>query len=105
MGRDEKHWPDAEVFRPSRFFADAAFVVRGGGDFGYLPFGSGRRSCPGMQLGLYALELGMAQLLHCFDWSLPAGVKLDMGDVFGLTAPKVVRLTAVPWPRLPCPLF
>ncbi|CAL5052931.1 unnamed protein product [Urochloa decumbens] len=108
MGRDEKHWPDAEAFRPSRFAGESADVDFRGGDFRYLPFGSGRRSCPGMQLGMYALELGLANLLHCFDWSLPDGMKpseLDTDDVFGLTAPKAVRLTAVPWPRLSCPLF
>ncbi|CAL5042749.1 unnamed protein product [Urochloa decumbens] len=108
MGRDEKHWPDAEVFRPSRFASESADVDFTGGDFRYLPFGSGRRSCPGMQLGMYALELGLAHLLHCFDWSLPDGMKpseLDADDVFGLTAPRAVRLTAVPWPRLCCPLF
>jgi len=58
MGRDERHWEDADEFRPSRFAGDD--------DFWYLPFGHGRRSCPGMQLGTYALELGLANLLHCF---------------------------------------
>lgn len=74
----------------------------------FLPFGHGRRSCPGMQLGTYALELGLANLLHCFRWSLPDGVApsdLDVSDVFGLTAPRAQRLLAVPWPRLSCPLF
>ncbi|OEL32756.1 Cytochrome P450 84A1 [Dichanthelium oligosanthes] len=109
MGHDEKHWPDAEAFRPSsRFAVESADVDFRGGDFRYLPFGSGRRSCPGIQLGMYALELGLAHFLHCFDWSPPDGMtpsELDVDDVFGLTAPKAVRLTAVPWPRLSCPLF
>ncbi|XP_072149045.1 cytochrome P450 84A1-like [Setaria viridis] len=109
MDRDEKHWPAAETFRPSRFAEESADVDSSrGGDFRYLPFGFGRRSCPGMQLGMYAVELGLAHLLHCFDWSLPDGMtpsELDADDVLGLTAPKAVRLTAVPRPWLSCPLF
>ncbi|XP_066393274.1 cytochrome P450 84A1-like [Miscanthus floridulus] len=107
MGRDERHWEDADEFRPSRFAGDLSSGA-GDDDFWYLPFGHGRRSCPGMQLGTYALELGLANLLHCFRWSLPDGVApsdLDVGDVFGLTAPRAQRLLAVPWPRLSCPLF
>lgn len=105
MGRDERNWPGANTFRPSRFAEEDAGIDFRGGDFRYLPFGFGRRSCPGMQLGMYAVELGLAQLLHCFEWSLPDGMKpgkLDMDDVFGLTAPKAVRLLAVPTPRLSC---
>ncbi|CAD5174644.1 unnamed protein product [Musa acuminata subsp. malaccensis] len=110
IGRDRDAWKSPNAFRPSRFAlgGDAAAFDFRGSCFELLPFGSGRRSCPGMQLGLYVLELAVAQLLHCFDWSLPAGTKpgdLDMGDVFGLTAPKAVRLMAVPTPRLTCPLL
>ncbi|CAL9076371.1 unnamed protein product [Musa textilis] len=109
IGRDKSAWEDADVFRPSRFApgCEAAALDFKGGCFEFLPFGSGRRSCPGMQLGLHALELAVAQLTHCFSWELPDGMKpgeLDMGDVFGLTAPRAVRLVAVPTPRLTCPL-
>ncbi|CAA0839219.1 Cytochrome P450 84A1 [Striga hermonthica] len=100
-------WEDAESFKPARFLVGGAPDFRGS-DFEFIPFGSGRRSCPGMQLGLYALEMAVAHLLHCFDWELPDGMRpgdLDMGDVFGLTAPCATRLTAVPSPRLLCPLY
>lgn len=107
IGRDKSAWKDADTFRPSRFApgGDAANVDFKGNFFELIPFGSGRRSCPGMQLGLYALELAVAQLAHCFTWELPDGMKpseMDMGDVFGLTAPRAVRLVAVPTPRLSC---
>nr|ASV46327.1 cytochrome P450 84A1 [Lilium regale] len=109
IGRDKTAWKDADQFRPSRFAAggDGEGIDFRGGFFELLPFGSGRRSCPGMLLGLYALELAVAQLVHCFTWELPDGMKpseLDMTDVFGLTAPRAVRLVAVPTPRLNCPL-
>uniref|UniRef100_A0A0D9XLH1 Cytochrome P450 n=1 Tax=Leersia perrieri TaxID=77586 RepID=A0A0D9XLH1_9ORYZ len=108
IGRDRSAWKDADVFRPSRFVAgegEAEGIDFKGGCFEFLPFGSGRRSCPGMALGLYALELAVARLAHGFDWSLPDGMKpseLDMSDVFGLTAPRAVRLSAVATPRLTC---
>ncbi|KAH6799535.1 hypothetical protein C2S51_036019 [Perilla frutescens var. frutescens] len=106
IGRDGTAWEDADEFKPSRFLNDGVPDFKGG-NFEFIPFGSGRRSCPGMQLGLYALEMAVAHLLHCFTWALPDGMKpseLDMGDVFGLTAPRATRLVAVPSPRLLCPL-
>ncbi|OAY82482.1 Cytochrome P450 84A1 [Ananas comosus] len=107
IGRDASAWKDADAFRPSRFAAggDSFDVDFKGNFFELVPFGSGRRSCPGMQLGLHGLELSVAQLVHCFDWALSDGMKpseLDMSDVFGLTAPRAVRLSAVPTPRLNC---
>ncbi|WOL00089.1 hypothetical protein Cni_G08802 [Canna indica] len=109
IGHNKSAWKDADEFRPARFApgGEAADLDFKGNYFEFLPFGSGRRSCPGMQLGLHGLELAVAQLAHCFTWALPDGMKpseLDMGDVFGLTAPRAVRLVAVPTPRLTCPL-
>ncbi|CAA7399783.1 unnamed protein product [Spirodela intermedia] len=107
IGREKSAWKDADSFIPSRFADDPSAPDFKGNCFEFIPFGSGRRSCPGMQLGLYGLELAVAQLLHCFAWELPGGMKpseLDMTDVFGLTAPKAVRLSAVPTPRLACPI-
>lgn len=106
IGRDPGAWEDPESFNPSRFLREGVPDFKGS-HFEFIPFGSGRRSCPGMQLGLYALELCVAHLLHCFTWELPDGMKpgeLDMDDVFGLTAPRKNRLFAVPTPRLRCRL-
>jgi ferulate-5-hydroxylase len=106
IGRDKNSWEDAETFKPSRFLKDRVPDFKGS-NFEFLPFGSGRRSCPGMQLGLYALDISVAHLLHCFTWELPDGMKpseLDMSDVFGLTAPRASRLVAIPTPRLSCSL-
>lgn len=110
IGRQASVWKEAEEFRPARFVpgGEAAAVDFKGNSFEFLPFGSGRRSCPGMQLGLLALELAVAQMAHCFAWALPGGMEpgeLDMGDISGLTSPREVRLVAVPTPRLTCPLY
>ncbi|XP_057749545.1 cytochrome P450 84A1-like [Arachis stenosperma] len=107
IGRDSSAWDEPETFNPSRFLREAAPDFKGS-DFEFIPFGSGRRSCPGMQLGLYTVELTVAHLLHCFNWELPNGMKpedLDMNDTFGLTAPRAVQLVAVPTYRLKCPLY
>ncbi|XP_075655469.1 cytochrome P450 84A1-like [Castanea sativa] len=106
IGRDNNSWEDAETFKPSRFLQEGVPDYKGS-NFEFIPFGSGRRSCPGMQLGLYALDLCVAHLLHCFTWELPDGMKpseMDMNDVFGLTAPRAIRLVAVPTKRVVCPL-
>ncbi|TKY55871.1 Cytochrome P450 84A1 [Spatholobus suberectus] len=106
IGRDKDSWEDPEKFKPSRFLNPGVPDFKGN-NFEFIPFGSGRRSCPGMQLGLYTLELAVAHLLHCFTWELPDGMKpseLDMSDVFGLTAPMASRLVAVPSKRVLCPL-
>jgi ferulate-5-hydroxylase len=106
IGRDPTSWTDPDTFRPSRFLEPGVPDFKGS-NFEFIPFGSGRRSCPGMQLGLYALDLAVAHILHCFTWKLPDGMKpseLDMNDVFGLTAPKATRLFAVPTTRLICAL-
>ncbi|XP_073157388.1 cytochrome P450 84A1-like [Henckelia pumila] len=102
IGRDKNAWDDPNTFKPSRFLEGGAPDFQGS-NFEFIPFGSGRRSCPGMQLGLYALELTVANLCHCFNWTLPDGMKaseLDMNDVFGLTAPRAVQLVAIPSRRL-----
>ncbi|GLT39208.1 hypothetical protein SLA2020_134140 [Shorea laevis] len=107
IGRDKNSWEDPDTFKPSRFLRDGVPDFKGS-NFEFIPFGSGRRSCPGMQLGLYSLDLAVAHLLHCFTWELPDGMKpteLDMNDVFGLTAPRASRLIAIPRKRLICPLF
>ncbi|KAF5177963.1 Cytochrome p450 [Thalictrum thalictroides] len=104
IGRDKTAWDEPDTFKPSRFEKENAADFKGL-NFEFIPFGSGRRSCPGMQLGLYSLELAVAHLVHCFSWELPDGMKpseLDMSDVFGLTAPRAIRLVAVPTPRLQC---
>ncbi|XVE87986.1 hypothetical protein DITRI_Ditri19aG0032100 [Diplodiscus trichospermus] len=73
MARDINVWSkNAKEFFPERFI-DSNVDLRGH-DFQLIPFGSGCRGCPGMQLGLITIHLVLAQLLHCFDWELPEGM-------------------------------
>ncbi|KAG7987415.1 hypothetical protein I3843_03G133000 [Carya illinoinensis] len=101
IGRDPRVWSDAEKFFPERFLGRN--IDLRGHDFQLIPFGSGRRGCPGMQLGLTVVRLVIAQLVHCFDWVLPNNIlptKLDMTEEFGLTVPRAKHLLAIPTYRL-----
>ncbi|XP_012574760.1 cytochrome P450 750A1-like [Cicer arietinum] len=102
IGRDPKIWSDnVDVFYPERFIDNNIDIK--GNDFEMLPFGSGRRGCPGMNLGLVSVKFILAQLMHCFNWELPKGIsieELDMMEQYGLTAPRATHLFAVPKYRL-----
>ena len=63
IGRDKNSWDEPDTFKSSRFLKPGVPDFKGS-NFEFIPFGSSRGSCPGMQLGLYALELTVAHLLH-----------------------------------------
>ncbi|KAK4283067.1 hypothetical protein QN277_000063 [Acacia crassicarpa] len=99
LGRDPKAWPEkTEEFWPERFL-ETEVDFSGRESLMFMPFGTGRRGCPGMQLGLFTVKLVVAQLIRCFRWELPAGMapeNLDMKEKFGLSMPKAEPLLAVP---------
>ncbi|CAN1169648.1 Desmethyl-deoxy-podophyllotoxin synthase [Linum perenne] len=84
-------------------FVDSSLDYKGH-DFQFLPFGSGRRVCPGIQFGIAVVELLLANLLYHFDWKLPGEMKprdLDMDEVFGSTVGRKNDLILVPIPYYP----
>nr|ATG29908.1 CYP750C16 [Taxus chinensis] len=92
MGRDENVWADPLQFNPERFMGKTTDVK--GQDFELIPFGTGRRGCPGISMGLSIVELALAELIHCFDWSVEC--ELNMDEFFGITVPKKFPLFSRP---------
>ncbi|KAL4625360.1 hypothetical protein ACB092_05G019600 [Castanea dentata] len=102
IGRDPTIWDKPNEFYPERFVGRAIDVK--GHDFELLPFGAGRRMCPGYSLGLKVIQSSLSNLLHGFTWSLPENMKtedLNMEEIFGLSTPKKFPLEVVVKPRLP----
>ncbi|GJN31512.1 hypothetical protein PR202_gb19921 [Eleusine coracana subsp. coracana] len=106
IGRDPKVWESPTEFRPERFIGSSVDVK--GQDYQLLPFGSGRRMCPGISLGLKMVQLTLANLLHAFVWRLPDGMvaeELSMEEKFGLSVSRMILLKAVAEPKLPAHLY
>ncbi|KAM3206853.1 hypothetical protein ACQJBY_062178 [Aegilops geniculata] len=103
IGRDPELWEAPEEFMPERFL-DSRLDVKGQ-DYELLPFGSGRRMCPGYNLGLKVIQLSLANLLHGFVWRLPNGMELSMEEIFGLSTPRKFPLEVVVEPKLQTHLY
>ncbi|XP_013743624.2 cytochrome P450 71B2-like isoform X2 [Brassica rapa] len=100
IGRDPKRWTDPKEFIPERF-TDSSVDFRGQ-HFELLPFGSGRRMCPAMPMGVATVELGLMNLLYFFDWELPDGINfgdIDMEETGNISIVKKVPLQLVPLQR------
>ncbi|XP_042475265.1 cytochrome P450 71B10-like [Macadamia integrifolia] len=97
IGRDPKYWNKPEEFMPERFM-DSSIDFKGT-HFMLLPFGAGRRICPGMHMGIATVELTLANLMYAFDWGLPNGMKkedIDVDETSGLLAHKKSPIYLVP---------
>ena len=106
IGRNPSIWDAPEEFCPERFLGKDIDVK--GQNFELLPFGSGRRMCPGYSLGLKMISSSLANLLHGFNWKLPDNMKVEdlgMDEVYGLATPRKFPLIAVVEPRLPLNLY
>ncbi|KAK2989682.1 LOW QUALITY PROTEIN: hypothetical protein RJ640_015531, partial [Escallonia rubra] len=116
IGRNPGVWESPLEFRPERFFEPGkgpgpmGFVDVKGQHFQLLPFGTGRRGCPGMSLAMQELPAVLAAMIQCFEWK---AVKLgrdglvDMSEGTGLTAPRAHDLVCAPvlWLELALLIF
>lgn len=99
IGRDPKIWDKPEEFKPERFLNSN--IEYRGLDFELIPFGAGRRGCPGISFATAVNELVTANLVQKFDWELPNGIKgdeLDMSECPGIAVHRRVPLVAVAEP-------
>ncbi|MBA0609618.1 hypothetical protein Godav_021638 [Gossypium davidsonii] len=97
---DPNIWDNPSEFRPERFLDEPGKFDFLGNDFRYMPFGSGRRRCPGITLGEKMLSFILASLLRSFEWKLPQGEQLDLSSKFGFVMKKKKPLRLIPIPRL-----
>ncbi|KAI3802368.1 hypothetical protein L1987_30500 [Smallanthus sonchifolius] len=101
LQRDPKIWPDPCEFRPERFLTlDQKVIDVKVMDFELIPFGAGRRSCPGIGLANQMLHMVLATLIQNFDMSTPNGEPVDMTAIAGLTNAKASPLEVLLSPRL-----
>ncbi|KAL4182795.1 hypothetical protein AMTRI_Chr11g94910 [Amborella trichopoda] len=104
IGRNEKIWENVNIFEPERF--DGSNIDFRGHNFELIPFGSGRRGCPGISFAMATVELVLAQLLFFFDWELPNGAKRENLDMMERSACLMLRksdLNLVAKPHYPIP--
>ncbi|KAL5864933.1 hypothetical protein ACOSQ3_002447 [Xanthoceras sorbifolium] len=103
--RDPRVWTNPSAFQPERFLKSHADVDVRGQQFELIPFGSGRRSCPGASFALQVLQLTLARLLHGFELSTKLDQPVDMTESPGLTIPKATPLEVLLSPSLPANLY
>ncbi len=106
IGHDSKVWKKPLEFDPDRFSNSDTKV--GGSCYNVLPFGSGRRQCPGLDLAQHMVQYGLATILHAFDSFPQPGIKLEdmnMMETLGALCPKAEPLVAIAKPRLSSQIY
>ncbi|KAK9938204.1 hypothetical protein M0R45_014957 [Rubus argutus] len=103
IGRDPKSYTNPDVYEPERFLSSG--IDYKGNDFELIPFGGGRRICPGIQFAIAVKEIALANIVHKFDWALPHGAReedLDMTESAGTSVHRKYPLKAVATPYFGC---
>ncbi|XWS66754.1 hypothetical protein CRYUN_Cryun05aG0227500 [Craigia yunnanensis] len=88
IGRDPESWEDPLTFKPERFLGSK--IDYKGQNFG-------------ISLAHKVVHLGLATLLHSFDWDLGSNITpdaIDMKERVGITARKLIPLEAIPKKRV-----
>ncbi|PKA62465.1 Cytochrome P450 71A25 [Apostasia shenzhenica] len=99
IAKDPKHWDRPEEFWPQRF-TNSNIDFRGQ-SFELIPFGAGRRLCPGISFGVALMECALANLLYHFNWEVPEEMReeiLDMTESPGITVQKKSPLILIAKP-------
>ncbi|OWM82135.1 cytochrome P450 81Q32-like [Punica granatum] len=91
--RDPALWGDPAAFRPERFEGTGAEVGNREAHKLILPFGLGRRACPGVPLAQLVMGLTLGSLIQCFDWKRVGVEPVDLTEGRGRTTmPREVPL-------------
>ncbi|KAB2067116.1 hypothetical protein ES319_A09G204800v1 [Gossypium barbadense] len=97
IGRDPSIWDNPNSFIPDRFLGSEIDVKSR--DFTLIPFGAGRRICPGLPLANRMLHLMLGSLINCFDWKLEAKIspnEMNMEEKYGIAVHMATPLRAIP---------
>lgn len=100
LHRDPKIWSEPEKFMPERFLESHSGLDYFGQKFEFIPFGSGRRSCPGITFAMQVTHLTLARLLQGFNFSTLGDMPVDMTLGNSITLPKANPLEVLVMPRL-----
>ncbi|KAJ9565207.1 hypothetical protein OSB04_001173 [Centaurea solstitialis] len=99
IGRNPKYWESPLDFNPHRFIEGDDLknpVDIKGQSFQILPFGTGRRGCPGINLAMRELPVVIASLIQCFEWNVDGKHVFNMDERAGLTAPRAADFVCLP---------
>lgn len=94
--RDSEFWDEPERFNPDRFDNGCGSEYYA---YKLMPFGNGRRICPGAGLGRRIVTLALGSLIQCFEWESVKGEEIDMSESAGLGMRKMDPLRAMCRPR------
>ncbi|KAH7652974.1 Premnaspirodiene oxygenase protein [Dioscorea alata] len=100
LGRDPKLWENPDIFNPERFVESP--INYKGNHMQFIPFGAGRRICPGIQLANATIMTALANILYHFNWKLPnemPGEDIDMTEVSGFNNRKKSPLILMATPK------
>ncbi|KAJ9179797.1 hypothetical protein P3X46_008118 [Hevea brasiliensis] len=100
IGRDPKVWEDPMAFKPERFMgSEEVFDITGRREIRMMPFGAGRRMCPGFGLAMLHLEYFIANLVWSFEWKAVDGDDIDLSEKQEFTTVMKNPLQALISPR------
>ncbi|MCD7450744.1 hypothetical protein HAX54_008381 [Datura stramonium] len=98
--RDPRIYTKPDEFMPERFLNEHSTVDARGQHFEFIPFGSGRRSCPGINFATQVGHLTIGRLIQGFNFGTPSNLPVDMTEGLGITMPKAKPVEVVITPRL-----
>jgi len=99
MGRDPKLWENPLEFKPERFMSEGNKFDFKGQNLQFMPFGTGRRACPGASSALQVVPTNLAAMIQCFYWKISGNGTVNMEEKPALTLPRAHPLMCVPIPR------
>ncbi|KAL0403623.1 UNVERIFIED_CONTAM: Dimethylnonatriene synthase [Sesamum radiatum] len=105
LHRDPRFWPEPNRFMPERFLKGHAQGDEAGQQYEYIPFGMGRRSCPGTTFAMQVTSLTVARLIQGFDFATEGNEAVDMAEGIGIIMPRENPLEVLVTPRLPSQLY